>query len=161
MRRRGTSRALALALVLASCAAGEAPAHDRGAAAAPPVAPATADDAAPDRGLGAPPRPVVRGLEVVPVEVTEAEDGRGAVVPAVRPVALDVIADGWPGRALDPVLLVGDELRFRRYRHPAPGVLRFVAADVATLPAGATVAVQWGDDAASRLVVADALEVPR
>jgi hypothetical protein len=94
------------------------------------------------------------------VEAAEGEDGRGNTVRAVRPVALDVRADAWPGRAFDPVLLVGD-LVFRHYTHPAPGVLRYVAADAARLPEGATVAIRWGDDAATTRPVGQALRVPR
>ena len=107
------------------------------------------------------PGPTIQGLEVTSIDAAEGEDGRGQVVPARRPVALDVIADAWPGRALDPALHVGQELVFRRYRHPGPGVLRFVAADADALPAGEAVFLQWGDDARSRVQVSAALEVPR
>jgi len=88
------------------------------------------------------------------------EDGRGGRVAPERPVAIDLRRPaGWPGRALDPVLHVGP-LRFRDYAHAGPEVLRFVA-DAAALPEGAEVAVWWGDDRESRIVVAGALEVPR
>jgi hypothetical protein len=102
----------------------------------------------------------IRGLDVHPIDATEAEDGRGQSVPAVHPVALDVRADAWPGRALDPILEVG-ELRFRRYSHPGPGVLRYVAADADALPEGASVRLSWGDDDPHPTTVAGALQVPR
>ncbi len=100
-------------------------------------------------------RPLVRAY---PVEIAEGEDGRGNVVAAAQPIAVDLDARRFPPRALDPVLHVG-ELRFTRYSHPRPGVLRFVVADRALLPQGAEVAVQYGDDASSRVVVSGALEV--
>jgi len=102
--------------------------------------------------------PVVR-LVVRPVEVDQAEDGRGARVEATQPVALDLVADGWPGRAGDPVLTVGG-LHFHRYSHPSPEVLRFVAANAADLPRGAPAVLQYGDDPSTRVVVAPSVEVP-
>lgn len=114
-----------------------------------------------DRVRGPAATPEIRRLEVNPVDAVEGEDGRGQMVPARRPVTLDVIADAWPGRALDPALHVGQELVFTRYRHPGPGVLRFVAADADALPAGEPVFLQWGDDARSRLEVSASLEVPQ
>jgi hypothetical protein len=107
------------------------------------------------------PGPPIRGFEVTPVDDTQGEDGHGQLVPAQRPVALDVLADAWPGRALDPVLYVGQVLVFRHYRHPGPGVLRFVAADADSLPSGEAVYLQWGDDQRSRVEVTSTLEVPR
>ena len=93
--------------------------------------------------------------------VTEAEDGHGHTVTApADPHALDLHADGWPGRALDPVLHVGD-LRFHRYSFPAREVMRFVVDDVGRLPVGAEAWLQWGDDEASRIVLTRSLEVPR
>jgi len=94
-----------------------------------------------------------------PVDVQRGEDGRGATVPATRPVALDVDATRFPARALDPVLLVG-ALRFADYTYPRPGVLRFVAADASALPDGVEVAIQYGDDPSTRQVVAPALDLP-
>lgn len=106
-----------------------------------------------------PPATTDRPLVVAhPIDADEGEDGRGATIAATRPVAIDLDARRFPPRALDPVLNVG-ELRFVHYTHPQPGVLRFVVADRALLPEGAEVAVQYGDDAASRVVVAPALEV--
>lgn len=93
------------------------------------------------------------------VDATHGENGRGEVVPAASPIAFDLDAGPWPVRAMDPVLLIG-ELRFRHYTYPSPGLLRFIAADRATLPEGAEVAMQWGDDASSRRVVASALALP-
>jgi len=103
---------------------------------------------------------VVNGVTVTRVEAAQAEDGRGLLVDAVAPVAIEIAADAWPVRALDPVLRIGD-LVFRRYTFPRVNVLRYVAADAAALPTDAQVTVQYGDDAASRVVVAERLEVPR
>lgn len=120
-------------------------AGDASAAAAPPTA----------RGVVAP------RLEIGVIAAAEAEDGRGGRVAAPRaPRALDLHAASWPGRALDPVLHVG-ELRFRRYTFPAKGVMRFVVDDVARLRDGDEVALQWGDDASTRVVLTRSLEVPR
>lgn len=138
---------LVFSVLVASCAAsgdGEPP------AAAP--APATASAPAAVR------RVAPTGIALVPLAPRLAEDGAGGRVAAERPVAIDVTAESWPGRARDPVLEVGP-LRFREYEFPAPGVIRFVAADRGLLPAGAEVAVQWGDDAASRVVVTRSLAV--
>jgi hypothetical protein len=135
------------------------PGDPAGSTVAPPAtAPATASPRTVPQS--APWTVRVTGFAVLPSEATEGEDGRGATVPAVRPVALEVYADSWPGRALDPVLEVGD-LVFRRYRHPDVGVLRFVAADADALPAGAPVFVRYEDDASTRVRATPALAVPR
>ncbi len=98
----------------------------------------------------APPRVA---LTIRAVDAPLAEDGRGGLVTARAPVALELRReDGWPGRALNPVLYVG-ELRFEHYEHVDPLVLRYVAADGAALPRDADAFVQWGDDAASRVDV--------
>ena len=133
-------------------AAREAEAVDRSPA---EVAPAAPEEAGPAASPATPPRAEVT-LALSPVEATEAEDGRGRMVPATDPVAIDLRSDaGWPGRALDPVLHVGP-LRFARYEHVDPTILRFVAADRGALPA-AEVALQWGDDASSRIEITDTL----
>jgi hypothetical protein len=100
----------------------------------------------------------VTGFAIETIEVDRAEDGRGSIVKATDPRALDVRADAWPGRALDPVLHVG-QLSFRDYSHPSKQIIRFVVADVALLEAGAEVAIQYGDDASSRAVITTSLEV--
>ncbi|MBI5500834.1 MAG: hypothetical protein HY907_11375 [Deltaproteobacteria bacterium] len=105
-----------------------------------------------------PPAVTILGLDVHPIDATGGEDGRGNRVPAVRPVALDVRAEAWGGRALDPVLEVGD-LRFHHYSHPEIGVLRYVAADLEALPAGAPVSVRWRGDGRDRIPVVQALQV--
>jgi hypothetical protein len=97
--------------------------------------------------------PVVVRLALYGITAAEGEDGHGRVVPAPYPVALDLTRDdGWPGRALDPVLHFGS-LRFVRYEHVDPLVLRYVAADRNALPGDAEIAIQWGEDTASRLPV--------
>jgi hypothetical protein len=121
----------------------------------------TTTDPAPDEPLPttAPRRDSpVRRVEVHAIDTAQGEDGQGNLVPAVRPVAIDLVADAWTGRGLDPVLALG-ELEFRHYQHPGPGVLRFVAADADALPAGRPVWLRWGDR--ERFQVAPTLEVPR
>jgi hypothetical protein len=130
---------LASLLLLAACAA-DPPAS-------PPPA-ATGPRAVAPRGA-----PSITEVRVRPVATQRAEDGRGNVIEAPRPIAIELRAPGgWPGRALDPVLHVG-ELLFREYTFPEPEVIRFVAADEALVPAGAAMAVQYGDDLASRVEV--------
>jgi len=78
-----------------------------------------------------------------------------------RPGAFEVrAAEGWPGRALDPVLSIGD-LTFHDYDFPARDTIRFTVPDTAALPDGAAVFLQFGDDVASRVVITQALAVPR
>jgi len=97
--------------------------------------------------------PDVVGLSITPIDVGVAEDGRGAMVPTSGPVALDIRRpDGWPGRALDPELTVG-ELVFRQYVHVDAEILRFAAAERASLDMDAYAFVQWGDDESSRIEV--------
>jgi hypothetical protein len=116
------------------------------------------------RGVEAPDpaaAPVVPRLEITAIVVAEAEDGRGGRVAAPpAPRALELHAEAWPGRALDPVLRVG-ALRFHHYSFPAKGVMRFVVDDVARLRDGDEVSLQWGDDASSRVVLTRSLEVPQ
>ncbi len=104
-------------------------------------------------------QPAIRGLDVSPIDIDLGEDGHGQLVTARRSVALDIRADAWPGRALDPVLYVGQELLFRRYSHPSPGVLRFVAADASALPAGVEVFLGYDDNQSARVLVTSSLEV--
>jgi hypothetical protein len=105
-------------------------------------------------------RAVVTSVSVARVDAEQAEDGRGATVAAEAPVAIEIAAEAWPVRAIDPVLHVGD-LVFRHYTFPRLNVLRYVAADRALLPAGAAAWIQYGDDTSSRVEVAESLEVPR
>jgi hypothetical protein len=127
--------------------------------------PSTTAPAAPGNDLPPAAPPPTAGarnlrLEVHPIDAAQGEDGRGNVVPAAHPMALDVIADAWGGRGLDPVLEVGNQL-FRRYRHPGPGVLRYVAADGGALPEGAPVRLRWGEDSGNSVPVAASPAVPR
>jgi len=130
--------------------------------AASQTAPAADQPAEPDEPAAPPMRKaaVVIGVEVLPVEVAQAEDGHGQLVDAVAPVAIEIAAEAWPVRALDPVLRIG-ELQFRKYTFPRINVLRYVVADRGILPDDAEVTVQYGDDVASRVVVSERLEVPR
>ncbi|HJL14745.1 MAG TPA: hypothetical protein RMH99_03760 [Sandaracinaceae bacterium LLY-WYZ-13_1] len=164
------SRPLLLSFLLAAGCAGSEPAPSTGALAEPADEPgatrasreAAMTDEPADRAATAPrPAPPAEArppLTVHPIDIDEAEDGRGAVVSGVDAIAFDLDARRFPPRAADPVLLLGP-LRFTRYTHPRPGVLRFVA-DRAALRDGVEVAVQYGDDASTRVVVRDALELP-
>jgi hypothetical protein len=85
-------------------------------------------------------------LEISDADAERGEDGRGRVVPATDPVYVDLVrAGGFPGRARDPELHVG-QLRFTRYSHPAPDRMRFVVADRALLGSRTDVALTWGTD---------------
>lgn len=106
-------------------------------------------------------RPTILGFELNDVDVAEAEDGQGQIVAARNPLAVDIRAESWPGRALDPVLSIGQSLQLRHYRHPGPGLLRFVIADADLLPQGAVVTLQYGDDVSSRVEITPSLQVPR
>lgn len=121
-----------IVMVLAACATEEDPpaAEEARAATTTTVAPepAPAEPSAP---------PAPRAIAVTGVEIDAGE---------VR-----LVAAGWPGRALDPVLTVGD-VRLTRYDHPAPTVLRFFT-DGKALDPRAPITLQYGDDAASRTVV--------
>lgn len=112
--------------------------------------------AAPAARVAPPPRPL---FTAHPIDATEGEDGRGAVIPATRAIAFDLDARRFPPRARDPVLRVG-ELAFTRYTHPSPGVLRFVAADPGALPVGAPVSVEYEGEPDARVVVQSALVLP-
>lgn len=99
----------------------------------------------------------VQNLSLVPLEPGLAEDGHGQRVAASRPIALDIRAEQWPVRALDPVLFI-DSLQFKVYTHPAPGVLRFQLADRALVQGGANAWIQYGDDTRSRVELTALLE---
>ena len=101
-------------------------------------------------GVEISPTPAVLRVERVELEIEEAEDGLGDIVTAPRPVAVDIVATRWIGRALDPVLEV-DDRRFRQYVHPGPGLIRFVLADAAWLDEAQVIAIQYGDDLKSRV----------
>lgn len=94
---------------------------------------------------------------VAPINL--GEDGHGNLTQAIRPVFLEIQAEkGWPGRALDPVLYLGN-LRFYHYEYVGINTLRFVAADLEQLPVGEEVLLQYGDDNSSLLVVSPAFEM--
>lgn len=100
-------------------------------------------------------------LKISAVVTTVAEDGQGhRVSPPKNPRALDLVAPQWRGRALDPVLHVGD-LHFHTYSFEGRQVMRFVVDDVARLRSGSEVWLQWGDDESSRVVISSSLEVPK
>ena len=100
------------------------------------------------------------GFVAARTAAARGEDGAGRMVAATDPVALDVTAERFGARALDPVLHVGS-LRFVHYTFPSKGVMRFVAADAGLLAAGSEVWLQWGDDVRTKVVLTRSLEVPK
>jgi hypothetical protein len=97
-------------------------------------------------------------LELRGIDAQEAEDGRGNRVPAVRPIALDVIREsGWAARALVPTLHIG-QLQFHASENVDDTTIRFIAADSSRLPREGAVFVQWGEDTGSRVDVTANLE---
>jgi hypothetical protein len=157
-------RTLALGLVVTSlafygCSGDEDVNPSSESVRSPDVAPEV--PAEPPPAEPAPPmvrRPELLDFQILPAEVERGEDGEGNLVPANDPVAIELTAEDWPGRALDPVLHVG-QLHFHHYDFPRIGVLRFYVADRSLLPAGASVYVQYGDDLSSRVDVTDSLRV--
>ncbi len=90
-------------------------------------------------------------LSVEPIDVPDGEDGRGRTRKADAPHALVLKSDaGWPGRALDPVLHIGD-LHFHDYVHVDRTTLRFVVDDVRRLGVGDAVFVQYGEETRTRV----------
>jgi hypothetical protein len=93
--------------------------------------------------------PVIPGSATVTIERRTAsigspmfaEDGAGGRVPATDPVVFEVRGP-IVARGMDPVLHVGDRV-FRQGRPDGRGVLRFVAADAALVPAGAETVVRY------------------
>jgi hypothetical protein len=173
--------ALVVGLAMAGCPRGDDPIVLAGGAAAAgqgapvavetapkeaePIAEAPAAKAVEPAVEGAQPpkmvrRAVVTSVQVVRVDAERAENGTGAMIAATAPVAIEIAAEAWPARALDPVLHVGN-LEFHHYTFPRLNVLQYVVADAALLPTGAAAWVQYGDDVASRVEVARSLEVPR
>lgn len=100
------------------------------------------------------------GFAASRILTSRGEDGRGALITATDPVALDVTAERFGARALDPVLVVGG-VQFVHYTFPSKGVMRYVAADAAMLVPGTEVSLQWGDDARTKVVLTRSLEVPK
>ncbi len=94
------------------------------------------------------------------VDVARAEDGRGAMVEARDAVAFDVDGALVPARAIDPVLHVGD-LALTHYEYTDEGAARFVLAELAAIPAGEPVRVQYGDDASAARVLAASVPLER
>jgi len=105
-----------------------------------------------------PRKPVVDAFKIESIVVKHGEDGRGGSVVAGNPRALNIVAESWRGRGLDPVLSIG-RLVFRKYSHPSKQVLRFIVSDVALLSEGAEVSLQYGNDTSSRVVITTSLRV--
>lgn len=146
--------AVVVAMLVVGCAGGDD--GDEGSTGAPVTAPSTTPP------VIAPDEP--DDVAVAPREVPLPDAPRAIRVEAVRfgsgrRGAIDLHADHWGGRALDPRLIVGD-VELRSYEFPAIGVLRYPVDDLDALPRGAPVMLQWGDDPRSRRVVDPSLEVP-
>ncbi len=94
-------------------------------------------------------------LAVRPIAVERGEDGQGRTLKAAAPHALVLeSASGWPVRALDPVLHIGD-LHFHSYEHTGRRTLQFVVDKVSRLKPGESVFVQYGDDERTRVRLAE------
>jgi hypothetical protein len=167
---RVAAASLLVALAVAACSESPAP--------APVPAPAStrAADPSPVLEPGAfppnttPPPAVARvqvarpGITPPPVRVSlvrltarEGEDGRGHVVPAVHPAAIDLVTDhGWPAGAMATTLTVGS-LHFHNLGYPSITTMRFIVADEDSLPRDAEVALEGGGVAGHRRVLAAAL----
>lgn len=125
-------RLVLLAAFLAACAATpSAP----GTAGAPPDAAATASRDT--RG----PTPPAHAIDLSVEALADAS------IQGPDPVGV-VLTGGFGGRALDPVLQIG-QARFPDYDHPRPGVLRFLVPDRAALSGGDAALVFPGDDDAT------------
>ena len=123
------TRATLLALTLAAC----------GGADVPPTTPVATT---PDAPSPVPPQHDVSAV-ITKLPPGEASDGRGNIVVAATPVGVE-LGGGWGARALDPILVVGEN-RFTAYDHPRPGVLRFLVADEALLTGVAGARVTYGE----------------
>ena len=98
--------------------------------------------AEPPAALSAPPASAI-SVSVEDLAPRTLADGLGGTVDASAPVALS-LAGGWGGRALDPVLVVGDH-RFTEYDFPAPGVLRYTLPERGLLDGG-QIRIQWSEE---------------
>ena len=97
----------------------------------------------------------VQTVDFVRIAVMEsalAEDGRGGQRMSPNAVAIEIETEGWPGRAMDPVLRVG-EYQFTAYTHVSPTVLRYVVDGPELLPAGAEAVVHFGRQEVARFLL--------
>jgi hypothetical protein len=122
----------------------------------------TPKDVAAQRGLVRPLiAPALARVDVVHLAVHEGEDGHGNTVLAVRPAAIDLVADGgWHAGGLATTLWVGD-LHFHNMGYPSVTTMRFIVADVGVLPRDAEVALEVGGPSGRRRVLAPSLPVAR
>ena len=81
-----------------------------------------------------------------------AEDGTGGKRLSGQAVHVNIEREGWPGRAMEPVLLVG-QLRFNSYSHVSPTVLRYVVDGPDLLPQGAEASVRYGSHDVARFML--------
>ena len=134
-------RSLPTLFLLAACTAGSGPPPEPGLDAPDPVTPSPAAPVAapPPAAVAAPPPPPDDAPDPgdPPVSVRVVPDGPG--------MAVEITTDGWPGRAMEPALHVGQH-RFDAYVHTSPVTLRFDVAEPDLLPQGAEARVQYGDD---------------
>jgi hypothetical protein len=94
----------------------------------------------------------IEEVQLLAIDTAESEDGFGNLVTSTLAIAIEIQTEGWPGKAMDPVLVVG-EARFTHYSHPSPTVIRFVVADPALLPAGAEAIVRYGEREVARFTL--------
>jgi hypothetical protein len=90
---------------------------------------------------GTPPAVTVARRSASAASAMFAEDGAGGQVAATDPVVFEVRGP-IVARGMDPVLHVGDRV-FRQGRPDGRGLIRFVAADAALVPADAEVVVRY------------------
>jgi hypothetical protein len=153
------TRSIVLAIAIAGCAAGGTNAGASLTEHAEPGDTVGGTRADRDPAIVPPDQPAAGTLAITlsVLPAGEAENERGERVQSPRPIAIDLDAHRFAPRALDPVLVIGQR-RFRHYRHPRPGVLRFVIADASLLESGARVAIEYEGEAP--IVLTDALAIP-
>jgi len=94
----------------------------------------------------------IANVHIVALGEATGEDGRGGQRLSQQAYAIDIETDGWPGRAMEPSLQVGEHT-FHKYTHPTPTTIRFVVMEAALLPSGAEAVVRYGRDEVARFVL--------
>jgi len=90
------------------------------------------------------PEKAVENVRIVRIGPALAEDGLGKRLQSQDAVLIDIETSGWPGQAMDPVLIVG-ERRFTAYTHVSPTLLRYTAERHEYLPEGTSAVVRYGN----------------
>ena len=113
----------------------------------PPAAQPAAQPSARSRALefSQPKSPPLDAVQVQLQLIGEAvaENGAGGRGLSEQAVHVDIERFAWPGRAMEPELIVG-QLRFVAYSHVSPTVLRYVVDGPGLLPTGAEASVRYG-----------------